>query len=181
MSVIQLGILASSGGAPADYELIATAYGTGSSRVIDFTGIPGTYKHLQVRYTAKNSGSNVDIAVTLNNVTSSSYATHAILTDGSSLSSTNTTSATSMNLIDASSSNGTANSYCAGIIDIVDYANTAKNTTIKALYGKAEASRKLHLVTGFINSTSAINQVTLTGGAGNFTTASRFSLYGIKG
>jgi hypothetical protein len=86
-----------------------------------------------------------------------------------------------MNLIDASSSNGTANSYCAGIIDIVDYANTAKNTTIKALYGKAEASRKLHLVTGFINSTSAINQVTLTGGAGNFTTASRFSLYGIKG
>ena len=181
MSTAPLGILASSGGAIADYQLISTAYGTGASRVIDFGSIPAIYKHLQIRYTAKNSGSNVDIAVTLNNVTTGSYATHSLQTDGSTISSTNTTSATSMNLVDSTASNGTTGSYVGGIIDIVDYANTNKNTTIKAVYGKAEASRKLHLTTGFLNSTAVINQITLTGGAGHFTTASRFSLYGIKG
>jgi len=181
MSTAPLGILASSGGAPADFELIATAFGTGGSRVIDFTAIPATYKHLQIRYIAKNSGSNVSLEVTFNGVTTSSYATHLVSANGSSVSSANTVSATSMVMPDGVEDNSIANAFVSGIIDIGDYTNTNKNTTLKAMYGRLGGTRRVALLTGFLNSTALINNVTLTGGAGHFTTASRFSLYGIKG
>jgi hypothetical protein len=183
MSLLPLGLLSQGGGAgaPADFELIATAAGTGASRVIDFTGISAIYKHLQIRYTVKNDGANVDMAITLNGITTSSYARHSVASDASSVTSTNASSATSILLTSGSASNLTANSFAGAIIDIADYTNTSKNTTLKVLYGRVEGTSRIALLTGFLNSTALINQVTLTGSGGNFTTASRFSLYGIKG
>jgi hypothetical protein len=183
MSLLPLGLLSQGGGAgaPADFELIATAAGTGASRVIDFTGIAATYKHLQIRYTAKNDTANANMAITLNNVTTTSYASHAVTADGSSVTSTNASSATSVLLTGGCDDNSTANSFVGAVIDIADYTNTSKNTTLKAFYGRVGGTRRVSLLTGFINSTALINQVTITGSGGNFTTASRFSLYGIKG
>lgn len=171
----------SRGGAPADYELIATANGTGSSGVIDFQSIAQTYKHLQIRYTAKNSSTNANINVTFNNVTTASYARHSLGTDGATVSNTNATSASNISLINAMALSTTANSYSGGIIEIPDYSSTVKNKTLKANYGVADASRVVYSTTGFLDSTTAVSRVTLTASAGNFTTASRFSLYGIKG
>lgn len=179
MTLLPLGILASSGGAPADYELIATAYGTGSSGIIDFQNISQLYKHLQIRYTSKNSSTNAHLNVTFNNVTSSSYARHSLGTDGSSVTATNVTGQSNIQLLNSMAVSTTSNSYSAGILDIMDY-TSAKNKTLKALYGVADGSRAMYLATGFLDSTTAVSRVTITANAGNFTSASRFSLYGVK-
>jgi hypothetical protein len=186
MSLLPLGILASSGGFnPGAFEQIATAYGTGSSGVIDFTSIPATYKHLQIRYTAKSNNSSIlNMNVTFNNVTSSSYARHHVVGTANAISAGSATSASNISLLNAITSNTLANSATAGIIDILDYANSNRNKTLRAIYGIVEtgsASSFTYQASGFLNATTAISRITLTTSAHHFATNSRFSLYGIKG
>lgn len=180
-----LGLLSQGGGGAAagSFELISTASGTGSSGVIDFTSIPSTYTHLQIRYTAKNTSTNADLNITFNNVTSASYARHHVLGNTTAISSGNSTSATSISLLDAVAPSTTANVTANGIIDILDYANANKNKTLRAFYGVLQAytTSRIYLASGFLDSTTAISRVTLTASGNNFSTASRFSLYGIKG
>jgi hypothetical protein len=183
MSLAPLGILASSGGAPAgSYELIQTVFGTGSSGVIDFTSIPSTYRHLQIRYTAKNTSTNADLHVTFNNVTSGSYARHHMVGNSISTASAAATSASNIALIDGVAPSTTANVTTNGVIDILDYSRTGKNKTLRALYGliQAYSTSRIYVASGFLNQTSAITSVKLTASGNNFATVSRFSLYGIK-
>jgi hypothetical protein len=181
-----LGILsaAGAGGVPfeSDYELISTAFGTGSSGVIDFTSIPATYKHLQIRYTAKNSSSATQMNITMNGVTSGVYMRHSLLGNGSAVSSTaSSTSQTAIQLVESMASSTTASAVAAGVIDILDYSSTSKNTTIRALYGMADNINRIYLSSGLYNETTAVSSLTLTASANNFAALSRFSLYGIKG
>ena len=180
-----LGLLSQGGGAPAgSFELIQTVNGTGSSGIIDFTSIPATYTHLQIRYTAKNTSSLANMNITFNGVTSSNYARHHMAGTNNATSSAAATSAASISLLNAVTASTTANMATGGVIDILDYANANKNKTLRALYGVADTSAStsfIYSASGFLNSTSAVSQVTLTASANNFATMSRFSLYGIKG
>jgi len=75
-----------------------------------------------------------------------------------------------------------ANIYAVSVIDILDYANTSKNKTIRALDGMdANGSGQVILNSGLWINTAAITSVTLQASASSFTTASHFALYGIKG
>jgi hypothetical protein len=181
--LIPLGFLASSGGGfETDYELISTAFGTGSSGVIDFTSIPATYKHLQIRYTTKNSSSSTQMNITMNGVTSGVYMRHSLLGTGSAVSSTaSLTSQTAIQLFQSMASSTTASAVAAGVIDILDYSSTSKNTTIRALYGMADNINRIYLSSGLYNQTTAVSSLTLTASVNNFAALSRFSLYGIKG
>jgi hypothetical protein len=184
--LIPFGILSAAGEQPivlqGDYELIATAFGTGSSGVIDFTSIPQEYKHLQIRYTAKNSSSATQINITMNGITSGVYIRHSLLANGSAGSSTNSSSSqTSIQLVESMASSTTANAVNAGVIDISDYTNTNKNTTIRALYGMADNVNRVYISSGLYNQTTAVSSLTLTASADNFASLSRFSLYGIRG
>ena len=186
MSLLPLGLLSQGGGGAASgsFELIQTANGTGSSGIIDFTSIPATYTHLQIRYTAKNTSALANMNITFNNVTSSNYARHHMVGTSTAMSSGATTSAANISLSDAITASTTANSATSGVIEILDYANTNKNKTLRAFYGVAEtaaATSFIYLASGFLNSTSAIDRITLTASANNFAALSRFSLYGIKG
>jgi hypothetical protein len=181
--LIPFGVLSAAAFAPSgDYELIATAFGTGSSGVIDFTSIPATYKHLQIRYTAKNSSSATQMNITMNGVTSGVYMRHSLLGNGSAVSSTaSSTSQTAIQLVESMASSTTASAVAAGVIDILDYSSTSKNTTIRALYGMADNINRIYLSSGLYNETTAVSSLTLTASANNFAALSRFSLYGIKG
>jgi hypothetical protein len=181
--LIPFGILSAAGvveGGPT-YELIATSFGTGSSGVIDFTSIPQNYKHLQIRYTAKNSSTATQINITMNGITSGVYARHSLLGNGTSASSTNSTSQTAIRLVESMANSTTANAVNAGVIDILDYTSTTKNKTIRALYGMADNLSRVYLSSGLYNQTTAISSVTLTASANNFASLSRFSIYGIRG
>jgi hypothetical protein len=180
-----LGILSSAAGEIAfasDYELISTAFGTGSSGVITFSSIPQTYKHLQIRYTAKNSSSATQMNITMNAITSGVYIRHSLLGNGSSVTSTaSSTSQTAIQLVESMASSTTASAVAAGVIDLLDYSSTSKNTTLRAFYGMADNINRVYLSSGLYNQTTAVSSLTLTASANNFAALSRFSLYGIKG
>lgn len=185
MSLFPLGLLSQGGGAPAgSFELIQTVNGTGSSGIIDFTSIPATYTHLQIRYTAKNTSALANMNITFNNVTTANYARHNIVATGNAVSAAAATSANNISLLNAITASTTASMATAGVIDILDYVNTNKNKTLRAFYGVVDTSSAtsfLYHGSGFLISTSAIDRITLTASANNYATMSRFSLYGIKG
>jgi hypothetical protein len=182
MTLAPLGILASSGGAPAFYELIQTQVLGSSAASVTFSSIPATYTHLQLRYTARtNSNQSVLRGRFNSDTTSANYSRHYLYGDGSSVGSA------------ASANNGWldfgplevgSDLFTAGIVDVLDYANTNKNKTTRALAGRRGTSNPfIQLSSGAWFSTSAVTSLTVSEAffGQNLLTGSRFSLYGIKG
>lgn len=184
--LLPLGILASSGGVSADYELISTTSGTGSSGVITFASIPSTYKHLQIRYTARSDRASIRSSAGLrfNSDTGSNYAHHRLYGYSSAVYSDGATSTQYApdNLVYAAAS-ATTGYHGTAIIDILDYASTSKNKTTRVFGGSPQAGdADIYLVSGLWMNTTAVTSITITDRWGaNFTTTSRFSLYGLKG
>ena len=189
MSLI-LGILDSGGaaaGAAGSYESIATVtVGSGGSSSIEFTSIPATYTHLQIRGigTCTRNIGTMDLNITFNSDTGANYSWHMIVGNGSAVDAYNGTSTTYMKTMIYSLP--TANVYGAGVIDILDYANTNKYKTVRSLNGcdnnAGTTDSQMYFASGNWRSTSAITSITVKSLAGfNFTTASKVSLYGIKG
>ena len=186
-----IGVIASSGGAAAaagSYESIATATGTGSSGTITFSSIPSTYQHLQLRYIGRSDRSSVVTDVFLcrfNSDTGSNYMEyHRVLGDGSSASA-GAGSASTTNIIMGAmpAASALASTVGAGVVDILDYANTNKYKTTRNFMGNDyNGSGAVQLFSGLWMSTSAVNTITLTTSTGsNWTGATQFALYGIKG
>ena len=75
-----------------------------------------------------------------------------------------------------------SSSYPAvSVIDILDYANTNKYKTVRALHGSdANGSGLIALRSGNWRSTSAITRIDLTPSSNNFKQYSHFALYGVK-
>jgi len=185
MSPILTGIVASgiSGHLSTNsFESIQTVtVGAGGSSTISFSSIPSTFKHLQIRYLAVTaSGGNVLVQVGNGSPdTGSNYSRHQLYGDGSSAGATATTSTNGMN---TGYLPGTSNYPGAGIADLLDYANTNKNKTLRSLGGGDVngAGGYISLWSGLWLSTSAINTIQITC-AGSFNQYSSFALYGIKG
>lgn len=179
--LIPLGFLAGSGGgAEPAYELIATATGTSSSGTIIFDSISQEYKHLQIRYVAKATATRSDLQITYNGVTTG-YACHEIYGDSSSVRSGNLVNRANIELNRGVAVSNTADAMVGGIIDILDYSSTIKNTTLKSLHGVTGYNNEVHLTSGLFINTNAISSISLVVPLANFTTTTRFSLYGIKG
>jgi hypothetical protein len=164
----------------SSYESIATATGTGSSDTITFSSIPGTYKHLQIRSIAGDGAGNI-INLRFNSDTGSNYAHHRLLGTGGS--ETCTGAATQTEILAVAYARGTSSNMGVSIIDIVDYGSTSKYKTVRSFNGyNINGSGQCFLSSGLWQSTSVITSITLiNNGAANFTTASTFALYGIKG
>jgi hypothetical protein len=182
-----LGILASSVPAAAgDYESIATVtVGSGGAASVEFTSIPSTYSHLQVRVLARSDRSaGVDIvSLRMNNDTGGNYADHLLYGDGSSAQTDRNTSASKINIQRLASDNLSASIFSGFVIDILDYANTNKYKTIRYLGGfDANGSGRISLGSGLWQSTSAITSLKFQGleYSSNYKQYSTFALYGIK-
>lgn len=183
MTGILAGLIGSFASVPSGaYELLATANGTGSSGVITISSIPQDYKHLQIRYTAKNSSASSQMNIRMNSITSGVYMRHTLRGNGTAASSTASgTSQTSIQLVEAIANSTVANAVNAGVIDILDYTSTTKNKTIRVFCGMADNLNRLQLSSGFYNQTTAVTSISFIASSGNFASISRFSLYGIKG
>lgn len=190
MSNTILGILASSGGAAVaatSYESIATVtVGSGGAANVEFTSIPATYTHLQIRGIARDARvANEDsISLKYNNDSGNNYfGYHEIYGDGSTAAGFAGNASTTQMLLDRIAGNSaTASVFGAVIIDILDYANTNKYKTQRFLGGvDRNGAGAIAFGSGLWMSTSAINQITLAGANGNFSQYTQFALYGIKG
>jgi hypothetical protein len=184
-----LGILASSKlSAVGDYESIATvSVGSGGAADVEFTSIPATYTHLQIRGIARSarSGETDDnIALQFNADTGSNYAYHDLQGNGSTATAGAASSATSIRVAKVSAASATASVFGVCVFDILDYANTNKYKTTRSLNGfDNNGSGNAVLFSGLWQNTNAITSIKLFSqtGANNFAQYSHFALYGIKG
>lgn len=165
-------------------QVLASATGT-----ITFSSIPADYKHLQLRIVAKttNTVNAVEqIRLQFNGATTAVYASHRLRGTGSAVNSTATTGAGGTQIYAGYSPRGdVTQNFAASIVDILDYANTSKNTTVRTLAGytnSASSTYEIGLQSGVWLDTSAVTSLTLVDGGGyTFLAGSRFSLYGSKG
>jgi hypothetical protein len=162
---------------PAAYESIATvSVGSGGASSISFSSIPSTYTHLQLRYIAQKT-SNGSMYIRFNGDTGTNYTNHTLQGNGTAVSSNANTGANGTD-IGASDSSG---NFAASVIDILDYTNTNKNTTIRQLFGRDyNGSGVVWLKSGLWLNTAAVTSITLVPDSTNVVQNSHFALYGIK-
>jgi hypothetical protein len=187
-----LGIIASSrlsAVAVGDYESIATvSVGSGGQASVTFSSIPATFKHLQIRGIGKdNRGYGYDnLMVQFNSDTATgNYTTHLLDGDGSTASAAayvqNIATAVIVNAL--SDTTYLANGFGAFVIDILDYANTSKYKTTRAL-GGVDNNNTIGIVgltSGLWSNTVAISSILIKGlNGGTLQQYSHFALYGIK-
>jgi hypothetical protein len=181
-----LGVTASGFNIVGDYELISTTIlpSNAPSVTFDVSSFAFTYKHLQLRSVSRVTGAfgTVDDLMTLNGITTNSYASHYLLGNGSSVSSGASTSRANMITYNSSSGASSAsNVFGVNVVDLLDAFSSSKNTTIRGLSGNHGSNTYVDIYSGLFNNTASITSVTITSGSGNFIAGSRFSLYGIRG
>jgi hypothetical protein len=166
------------------YELIGTISLTSAQTSVTFSGIPGSYKHLQVRMlTRSDFGSTSDaLNIQVNGDTTASYSRHWLEGNGSSVGGFVDTSATKAWLGRTVADGNTANVYTPWIVDILDYAQTNKNTTIRSFSGNVVGTiNYVTFASGLWYKTPAVTSLTFLNNTGGYKSGSRFSLYGIRG
>ena len=178
-----IGITASSITASTlgNFESISTiTVGSGGVADVEFTSIPSTYQHLQIRasYRCSNTtnpyfrvgGASID--------TGGNYSWHHLYGDGSSALNNGNSSQTFTYF--GYSQNATYLNLA--IIDILDYRSTNKNKTSRILAGQDNnGGGEVALWSGgWFNSGTAIQRIKLYAVTGNFSEHSHFALYGIK-
>jgi hypothetical protein len=181
-----LGTLASqfSGKPFSSFESIATVtVGSGGSSNIEFTSIPSTYKHLQLRGIARTPDSS-NVFFQFNSDTGSNYNYMNLTGNGSVVE--NYGAASQNNILFGKSNYSASNSsmFATTICDILEYASTNKNKAIKSLVGtdtNGGAGQSVGVLSGLWRNASAITSIKLFPSSGIFNQYSQFALYGIKG
>ncbi len=154
---------------------------TTGSGSFQFTSIPQTFTHLQMRYSFR--GSDAGLYSYLNvYINGSAYGTnysgHTLQGDGSTVGVTNIVSGGGIGNLYAPGASATANVFASGIVDLLDYTNTNKNKVVRVLHGyDANGSGLAIFGSGQLLSTSTVTSL----GIFNFTSAAgcRIDLYGI--
>ena len=189
MSLMLLGILnsqaAGGGGVPA-FELLATQISNGSTSSITFAGLNAytDYKHLQIRYTVKNTGGATDLGIRFNGQTDGNYHSHGIRGTGSSVQARSQTFTSYVNFEYAMASSNGTDIFSSGILDFLDFANASTKPMLRAAYGYVNPAvfTDIYIASGmYAGSNQAVSSITLLTPFNYFASNSRFSLYGIKG
>ena len=162
---------------------------TADQTTIEFSSIPQTFQHLQLRWigriTAATTNENMRLQVGNGSIdTASNYSQHFLYGTGSGTPAAGgDANQAGMNLGRLTGASSTANIFASGVIDVIDYTNTNKHKTFRGLAGNDQnGSGWVWFASGAWRSTSAIDRIRITQlfGSGNFAANSSFALYGIK-
>lgn len=170
--------------APAGaYDALASVtVPSGGAATINFAGIPTGYKHLQIRAIARTTQavSEPSLYYRFNSDTGTNYSNHRLAGSGSSAYAQSYTSANAIaNYGPAGASMG-ANIFGTNIVDILDYANTSKNKTVRILSGvDSNGGGTVAMYSAAWYSTNAITSISIFSD-NDFTQYSQFALYGVK-
>ena len=155
----------------------------GTAGSITFSSIPATFTHLQLRLFLRCDAAAVNsyLGGYFNSDSTTNYARHNLLGDGSTAQSSATTSA-NLWAVDSAVAGAslTTGVFSVSIIDILDYTSTTKNKTVRTLSGydnNGSGSVRLNSNLWF-KTPEAINRIDIFTG-GSFIAGSRFDLYGI--
>lgn len=173
---------------PGDFESIATVtVGSGGSSSVSFTSIPGTYTHLQIRGIGRSSAAGTGTTTYLlrfNSDTGSNYSQHYLYGTGASVVAGGSATQTSAILNIIPNNLQTSGVFGSIVCDILDYANSNKYKTGKALGGvnnNNTSEEEIWYQSFLWQSTSVVTSIQLYISASNFTQYSHFALYGIRG
>ena len=186
-----------SGNAPVSFgafDLLETTTLTSNATSVTFSGLDSfaaDYKHLQIRAVAAQTYNSHHWKMRVNgDATAGKYRSHYLFGNGSTVISDNTSVAyfELRDCIPRLSNQGYGsdvdNSFNATIVDILDFSDTSKNTTVRTLSGFHEAGglgQGISLNSGGWFDSSAITSFSFEPNGGSLVAKSRFSLYGIKG
>lgn len=183
-----LGILASSRlAAVGDYESIQTVTLGSSQTTITFSGIPNTYTHLQIRGIVACTVAGTDangVTISLNgDTTNTNYYYHLLYGTGSAATAYASNTYAGLVTTGISPKTSQTNMFGALVCDILDYKNTNKYKTMRALNGVDlnNSSGSVALSSGLWMNTAAVTSVTLNiTYLGDIAAKSSFALYGIR-
>jgi hypothetical protein len=175
-----------------DFQSIQTVtVGVSGQATVEFSSIPSTYKHLQIRAISRTNRATFGIdsvLLRLNSDTGANYSKHALYGDGSSATSISDLSTTGVDISGKTSTTVPTTTVGVMIVDILDYANTNKYKTVKVLGGTdtngtiGGVNGRIGLLSGNWRNSNAVSTITLTPIYGaNFAQYTQFALYGIKG
>jgi hypothetical protein len=173
-----------------NYDALGTVtVPSGGLSTITFAGIPSTYTHLQIRAFVKTNRGTYgrdEFSLQFNSDTASNYSWHTLYGDGGTALAYGIGSDTKIDAGYIAGGAGTS-MFGAGVVDILDYANTNKYKTIRSLTGHdhngviAGIHAIVNLNSGSWRSTNAINSITIGVISGTaFNEYSEFALYGVK-
>jgi hypothetical protein len=168
---------------PSSYESIATvSVGSGGASFIEFTSITSSYTHLQIRGIGRTTTGNFPTTLLyFNSDTGSNYSYHQILGDGG-VAAAGAANQSLMVLPPTSGSTQSASVFGAMVIDILDYKDTNKYKTVRALGGTDNnTTGQITFNSNNWRNTNAITTIKVSPGSGNFAQYTQFALYGIKG
>ena len=180
--LIPLGFLG--GGGSGDLVLISTQVLASTASTVTFSSIANSYKHLQLRVVSRTSASSVDtLQIRFNGDSGTNYAWHRLQGDGAAgMQSVAGATQNYANQGFVADSTSAASAFAPSIVDILDYANTTTNKTVRGVGGIQGSLQLVALKSSVWLSASAISSITIgSNGGGVFQVGSRFSLYGVKG
>jgi len=161
---------------PNAFESIATlTVGSGGASNVEFTSIPNTYSHLQIRATLFGTASAAGINMQFNGDTASNYSAHYMYGTGSAAASGNdNNNYLYLSFYPTTNPN-------VSVCDILDYTNTNKYKTMRSLGGwDSNGSGQMWMFSGSWRSTSVLSSIKIYPYSGTFSNYSHFALYGIK-
>jgi hypothetical protein len=164
----------------AVFALGSVIVGSSNQSYIEFTSIPQTYKHLQIRafglFSSQPTGFASGLTYLNGDTTNGNYKSHHLVGDGS---------VTAYNYSVPYNPIGTgATGYPASyVIDILDYTSTTKNTTIRSIGGWDSNGGGQSVLTSVLwLNTAAVNAVRIQCDGGySWMANTAIALYGIKG
>jgi hypothetical protein len=153
--------------------------GAGGASTITFSSIPSTYQHLQIRgIDCGQTGSSYGYSsIRLNSDSGSNYSRHLLWGTGAAANAYGDSSQSLMQIISSSHSS----TYFSGVvIDLLDYANTNKNKTVRSLSGVDQnGAGAVVLGSSVWMNTAAVTSVTLLPNT-QFQQYTSYALYGVK-
>ena len=171
---------------PDTFTLIASStVGGGGVASIDFTSIPSTYTDLLLVTSVRSNDAGVRTALNITvNGSASTYSSRLVRGYDNTTVDSATGGSTSINTFRVPAAGNTASTFSNDSTYIPNYAgSTNKSMSLDNTSETNIASgttNYMSLSAGLWSTTSAINQVTLTLGAGNFVQYSTAYLYGVK-
>ena len=172
-------------------EAIQTTYvETADVASVTFGSIPATYEHLQLRISPRTDQAygyvalSVQVGVGGVIQTASNYYSHWMAGYNSTTTAGGGTARDYFKLFAASGEDTAAAQYAGIVADILDYANTNKNTTIQGVGGTAHAVTTPFLASfsGLWDGTGAIDTLKIHGWhlTGDLLRGTEISLYGLN-
>jgi len=161
-------------------EAIETVYLEADVASVTFDSISG-YEHLQLRFSERADGPNGAVYMQFNDDTGNNYAFQQIF--GSATSAATSYGGVSAAHIDLIGTTNASNStiYGGGVIDILDYANPNKNTSVQCSYGSRMDTAAPFVVSGdgLWDNIAAVTKIKFYEFNG-WKRGCSFTLYGIK-